>query len=59
MRVRSSLNFFTLEFRDKETEERCYQYVAANAEPIRALHRAMNSKVERGTAMFFVCADVD
>jgi hypothetical protein len=45
------------EFLDEEAEQRCYEYVAANAEPIRTLHRAMNSQVERGSAMFFVCAD--
>jgi len=54
----SQTQFVAFEFRDEETEERCYKYVAANAEPIRALHHAMNSKVERGSAMFFVCADV-
>jgi hypothetical protein len=50
--------FVAFEFSDAETEQRCYEYVAANAEPIRSLHRAMNSKVERGSAIFFVCADV-
>ena len=50
--------FVAFEFSDEETEQRCYEYVAANAEPIRALHRAMNSKVERRSAMFFVCSDV-
>jgi|SRR5215813_12806588 len=46
-----------LEFIDARAEQRCYEYVAANAEPIRTLHRAMNSHVEPGSAMFFVCAD--
>jgi len=54
----SQTQFVAFEFRDEEREERCYEYVAANGEPIRALHRAMNLKVERGSAMFFVCADV-
>ena len=51
-------HFVAFEFLDEETEQRCYEYVAENAEPIRTLHRAMNSKVERGSPMFFVCADV-
>jgi hypothetical protein len=46
------------EFLGEETEQRCYEYVTADAEPIRTLHRAMKSKVERGSALFFVCADV-
>jgi hypothetical protein len=50
--------FVAFEFSNEEAEQRCYEYVAANAEPIRSLHRAMNSKVARGSAMFFVCADV-
>jgi hypothetical protein len=50
--------FVAFEFADEETEQRCYEYVAANAEPIRSLHLAMNSKVERRSAMFFVCSDV-
>jgi len=49
--------FVAFEFLDEESEQRCYEYVALNEEPIRTLHRAMNSKVERGSAMFFVCAD--
>jgi hypothetical protein len=51
-------HFVAFEFLDEAVEQDCYQYVAANAEPIRTLHRAMNSKVERGSAMFFVCSDV-
>ena len=51
-------HFVAFEFTDEETEQRCYDYVAVNDEPIRTLHRAMNSKVQGGTAMFFVCADV-
>ena len=50
--------FVVFEFLDQEAEQRCYDYVALNEEPIRTLHRAMNSKVERGSAMFFVCTDV-
>jgi len=54
----SQTQFVAFKFPDEETEQRCYEYVAANAEPIRTLHRAMNSKVERSSALFFVCADV-
>jgi uncharacterized protein DUF6614 len=52
-------HFVAFEFLDETAEQRCYDYVAANAEPIRTLHREMNSKVERGSAMFFVCSDID
>src|SRR5262245_391481 len=54
----SQTQLVAFEFMDENTEQRCYAYVAANAEPIRTLHRAMNAKVERGSEMFFVCADV-
>jgi|SRR5215470_9455866 len=49
--------FVALEFIDERAEQRCYEYVAANAEPIRTLHRAMNSQVEPGSSIFFVCVD--
>ena len=51
-------HFVTFEFLDEAADERCYEYVAKDEEPIRSLHRAMNSKVERGSAMFFVCSEV-
>jgi hypothetical protein len=51
--------FVAFEFLDAPSEARCYDYVAANREPVRTLHRAMNSKVKRGSAMFFVCADAN
>ena len=54
----SQKHFVAFEFPDEDVEQRCYEYVAANGEPIRSLHRAMNSKVERASAMFFVCAEV-
>jgi hypothetical protein len=54
----SQTQLVAFEFVDENTEQRCYEYVAANTEPIRTLHRSMNSKVERGSAMFFVCTDV-
>jgi hypothetical protein len=34
----------------------CYEYVARDEEPVRSLHRAMNSKVRRGAAHFFLTA---
>jgi Family of unknown function (DUF6614) len=46
------------EFLDEAADERCYEYVAADAEPIRSFHRAMNCQVERASAIFFVCAEV-
>lgn len=49
--------FVAFEFTDERAEQRCYAYVAENAEPIRTLHRAMNSQVEPGSSMFFVCVD--
>ena len=49
--------FVAFEFRDEESEQRCYEYVALNEEPIHTLHHAMNSKVQGGSAMFFVCTD--
>ena len=53
----SQRQFVAFEFVDEETKRCCYEYVAANAGPILPLHRAKNSKVERGSAMFFVCAE--
>jgi hypothetical protein len=50
--------FVAFGFSDQEAEQRCYEYVALNEEPIRTPQHAMNSKVERGSAMFFVCTDV-
>ena len=50
--------YVAFEFLGEAADERCYDYVAADEEPIRTLHRAMNSKVEPGSAMFFVCKDI-
>jgi hypothetical protein len=46
-----------IEFGDLEREQACYDYVAQNAEPVRSIHRAMNSQVKPGTAHFFVSYD--
>ena len=51
-------HYAAIEFRDLDHEQACYGYVAADAEPVRSLHRAMNSKVSRGSAHFFVSADI-
>jgi hypothetical protein len=46
------------DFIDETADERCHDYVAADEEPIRTLHSAMNSKVEPGSAVFFLCSDI-
>lgn len=51
-------HYAAIEFRDLDSEQACYDYVKADAEPVRSLHRAMNAKVRRGSAYFFVSADI-
>jgi hypothetical protein len=51
-------HYAAIEFADLEREQACYGYVAADAEPVRSLHRTMNSKVKRASAYFFVSADI-
>ena len=43
-----------IEFPSLEQDQACYEYVKKNEEPVRSLHRAMNSKVKGGTAYFFL-----
>src|SRR5436190_12252024 len=43
-----------IEFPTLEHDQACYDYVKKNEEPIRSLHRAMNSKVKGGVAHFFL-----
>jgi hypothetical protein len=43
-----------IDFPDRETADECYRYVAADAEPLRTLHRTMNSKVVPTTTCFFL-----
>jgi hypothetical protein len=43
-----------IEFPDLERDQACYDYVKKNDEPVRSLHRAMNSKVRRGSSNFFL-----
>ena len=47
-----------IEFADLEREQACYDYVAAGAEPVRTVHRAMNTLVKKGSSHFFVASDV-
>jgi len=42
-----------IEFPDLGEDEACYRYVQKDEEPVRSLHRAMNSKVQRGSADLF------
>jgi hypothetical protein len=42
-----------IEFPSLEQDQACYEYVKKNEEPIRSLHRAMNSKV-KPDAYFFL-----
>lgn len=50
--------FVTLDFPDRAAAEACFAYVAADEEPLRGLHRAMNSKVEKSSTSFFLTRDV-
>jgi len=43
-----------VEFPSLEEDRACYEYVKRNDEPVRSLHRAMNTKVKRGSADFFL-----
>ena len=45
-----------IEFASLAADAACYEYVAQDEEPVRSLHRAMNRKVRRGTAHFFLTA---
>jgi hypothetical protein len=41
-------------FPSLDQELACYNYIKGNEEPVRSLHRAMNSKVKRGSEYFFL-----
>jgi hypothetical protein len=43
-----------VEFPSLKEDGDCYEYVRRNEEPVRSLHGAMNSKVRRGSADFFL-----
>lgn len=50
--------FVTLDFPDKAAAEACFAYVAADEEPLRNLHCAMNSKVEKSSTSFFLIREI-
>jgi hypothetical protein len=50
--------YVAIEFPNLALEQACYEYVAADREPIRTLHHAVNSKVEPDSTSFFLCSDV-
>ena len=39
-------------------DQACYDYVRRNDEPVRSLHRAMNTQVKRGSADFFLTVPI-
>ena len=43
-----------IEFPTLKHDQACYDYVKMDQEPVRSLHRAMNSKVKPGTEHFFL-----
>jgi len=43
-----------IEFPSLAGDQACYEYVKRNEEPVRSLHRAMNSKAKSGSADFFL-----
>ena len=47
-----------VEFPSLTEDNACYEYVKRNEEPVRSLHRTMNSKVKRGSADFFLAVCV-
>jgi hypothetical protein len=46
--------YVSVDFPDRERAEACYRYVAADQEPLRTLHRTMNTKVVPTTTRFFL-----
>jgi hypothetical protein len=47
-----------VEFPSLKEDQACYEYVKRNDEPVRSLHRAMNSKVRHGSEDFFLTVRV-
>ena len=47
--------YVAMHFPSYEIAERCYAYVAADEEPLKTLHRAVNRKVVRETTSFYLC----
>ena len=48
----------SIDFADMATAQACYDYVAANNEPLRSLHRAVFSKVVKSTTSFVLLEEV-
>src|SRR5579863_470122 len=46
------------EFLSLAKDQACYDYVMEDREPVRSLHRAMNSKVRDGSAHFFLTVHI-
>ena len=46
--------YTAIDFGDMAAAQDCYDYVAADEEPIRSLHRAMNSFVDPACTRFFL-----
>jgi len=46
--------YVSIDFPDRDAADACYRYVAADEEPLRTLHRVMNSKVVPTTTRFFL-----
>lgn len=46
--------YIAIDFRDMAAAQACYDYVAMDEEPIRSLHRAMNSIVDPASTQFFM-----
>ena len=46
--------YVSIDFPDRAQAEACYRYVAADEEPLRTLHRTMNTKVVPTTTQFFL-----
>jgi hypothetical protein len=51
--------YVSIDFPDRDRAEACYRDVAANEEPLRSLHVAMNSKVEATTTRFVLFETVE
>ena len=43
-----------IEFLSLDEDQACYDYVKENKEPVRSRHRNVNSKVQGGSARFFL-----
>jgi hypothetical protein len=46
--------YVATDFPDSALAQQCYAYVAADEEPLKSLHKAVNSKVVRETTRFYL-----